>query len=259
MSSSQSMPAGIPHHSWQTENNATRNYLIDINGNPIGTAANPVKVETVGNIASTVEIEGVTYPIKWVENEGKAYPVVAIGSFPAYDKDANSIQVTQNDENKGYMRFIKRATAIDSGLMEDLYYQGVNLTAWEEGNSLGDSSVLELNLDHIRLYASNSEASDRSVVRSSVDLTLYSKVFVEWENIGMNHAANYSYLGTSESSSTFAPEGIRKEGAFERRVDSVDIGNLVGNTWVIITARDSSSSAERTAELKIYKVWLERS
>ena len=137
-----------------------------------------------------------------------------------------------------------------------LYTLGVEDVAWVVGYSNGSGSQSKES-DHLYVYAYGGGAERTYVTDLAVNLTAYSKLWIDWSGSSDPDGAVRLVASTSKTSSSATYNArLSKGGSFSRREDSLDVSGLSGDHYIRIHAA-GTSEADYSATLRTYKIWLE--
>lgn len=166
-----------------------------------------------------------------------------------------------NDYNSYYWDGNEWVKQTGGDLKLPLYTLGAESELFVEGFSRGNGSQSK-EFDHLYIYGRDTSGfGERSYVTDNViDLSGYSKIFIDWENTGDENTSNNSTL-IADSLQSFAFNGsvsakLQKQESFNRIVDELDVSSLSGDYYIGVNAADSAASGV-TSELQVYRIWLE--
>lgn len=125
--------------------------------------------------------------------------------------------------------------------VEDIDFVGV----WNPTSA--GSGTQSKNADHLRMTTAAVSFSKRGyVTQKKINVTLFSTIYIEWENIGADHVQNRSMLQVG-------PNILTKTQPFTKRTDSLDVSSLKGFYTIAVEANNNNYS--QIADLKVYKIW----
>ena len=113
--------------------------------------------------------------------------------------------------------------------------------------------------DHLYLLVERDGGSAEIawVTDITVDLTYINKLYIDWENIGLDSInANASFIASTNKDvfyNTFDARLLLTNN-FSRRVSELDVSMLSGNLYIRVHGRDISVAPIKV-EIKVYRVW----
>ncbi len=147
-------------------------------------------------------------------------------------------------------------------LQERIYWDGTEFVSINSGFKDLLGTVREKRSDHLYLKAEFA-VSGVQVAWSTddpIDLTGIDSIAVQWENTGVDHEKNESYIVAATNNSDKAEDQavkLMRTKNFGLRVDRLDVSGINEPRYIRIHARDADWSWPRRSEIKIYKIWLE--
>lgn len=96
---------------------------------------------------------------------------------------------------------------------------------------------------------------DTIVNESSVDISDYRTLFVEWENVDSRGSGNGISLGVERDTDPRNDVvNFEIKNDFQRHISTVDVKDLMGNFYVKVYG---GGNINNSYDIKIYKIWLE--
>ncbi len=243
--------------------------------------ANFAEIPTYQITLNASPLEGGSVIGESIYNEGDTVTVTAVPSSAFYTFAGwfeNEILVSSE---RGYTF----TAAADRNLVAHfnywdgvLYHNGTEHTSFVQGYFWDNNAYnviakeLEKRDDHLFMHAAavresfwfwqntNGRVEVAWVTDQPVDLTGFSRVYVEWMNDGSSNSSNYSSLVASTNQ--MGGESVyntrhRSTAAFARRVNFMNVSSLNGLYYIRIHARDDDNANARRSRLSVYRIWLE--
>lgn len=140
-----------------------------------------------------------------------------------------------------------------------LYDYGVENVPIVRGYTSTTTNSFQKNADNIELYKTSGGHAITFVTSIPIDVSNYSKLYVEWEKTGEGTTGTpLSTIGlsTNKSDSSYDLVYFSKENFFSKEIVSLDISSLEGEVY--IKGRNSVKfSGGTVSRLYFYKIWLE--
>jgi hypothetical protein len=140
-----------------------------------------------------------------------------------------------------------------------IYDNGIAWVPLVKG-SVANGWVLNQLTDKLYIEAGHNTYTARSSYISKIKLNLtdFSSLKIDWENIGSSSNDIHSYLAVSTEEITYPSQGtayVRILNTFDRRTTILDISSLTGEYYVIINATTARTNIY--SKINVYKIWLE--
>jgi hypothetical protein len=148
-----------------------------------------------------------------------------------------------------------------------LYSEGVESVTFIEGNDSdsGYYSSVSKESDHLHLKSTPKDGSLSEqvsyVTEIKVDVTDFTALNIDWENVGEGTTWNGSLLNvTTEQRSgknTYTAQIYHAHNAFPRTVESLDVSSLSGEFFIKVFALGGTGQTASQSIVNVYNLWLE--
>lgn len=143
--------------------------------------------------------------------------------------------------------------------IKNLYDYGLEGTTWTPYFRQIEPNLISKNTNHLHIEtgALSFGQSEGGFISEWIDLSGYSKIFVEWENKGANNSNNVSWVRVIEDRVESYVATLSKSSNFTKIIDILDIDTITGYYRISVAARKHSTDGTGRSSLNVYKIWLE--